>query len=876
MSLSCRPTALALAALAVLSFASPVNAQSPSTPSEAADDVQHYTIPAGDLGDALRRIARQSGRSLVAEPVLLEGKRASPVEGTMRATDAIRQALRGTGLELMTTASGALSVRQAAAAPAASAPPASAGTSQTLPAITVSASREPASPYVADRLSSVATKIDLPPRMTPFSVFQASETLIVERGDQNIYDTIERFTGVTANNGQSDIGIGMDRYLSVRGFSNASGNDGQMLINGNRIYGGGAGMRGTDSLESVELLRGPASLYYGAAQPGGVFNYNYKRPRADARYVLRARTDSEGSIATMADLTGPLNADKTVQYRLVGSLSRYEDDQAHVWSKPNSFLAALRWNPSPRFDSTLTYERTDVRAVPEKENNKKTVNGEYYPIPRDQSFLGHLNDRARREADTLLWNALWRPADDLKIAANLSWQRSEQWYQVTRPSGSGGGGTPPDPIDGRIPRSVSFSPPSQWESLSGGVDVSGKLRTGGLRHDWLAGIGYGISRTRSMSRPTVSGEFDTGGYVNPRTGAVVRPGRYGALPLDIDTLDNGVWPWRDVVMSQSAFMVPWAERRDTNFYLQDLIHLPDGRTRLMIGAGWSQYDNLARGSYNWNTGVRADDTPFKTQRWTPRVAAMHDITPHATLYASYGQSFAPQPSLTRRDASGNALLKPEQGVQYEIGYKQDLNDGAGLFTLALFRIDKKNIARAENATTCDSTVTDPADPFYCAYTLDGLQRSQGVEVTLSGEILRGWQASLAYTYLDTEIVETQDTFQRGRSFASIPRHGLSLWNRVSLVQGSPWGSLSLGVGLRAQSRMHTTYTASGADWIAGYGVLDLGLFWRYRVNGNDLNVNLNVANVMDRTTYVGSTAPPTGTLIYGPGRRVVLTAQITF
>jgi len=41
-------------------------------------------------------------------------------------------------------------------------------------------------------------------------------------------------------------------------------------------------------------------------------------------------------------------------------------------------------------------------------------------------------------------------------------------------------------------------------------------------------------------------------------------------------------------------------------------------------------------------------------------------------------------------------------------------------------------------------------------------------------------------------------------------------------------------------------------------------------------VNLNVANVMDRTTYVGSTAPPTGTLIYGPGRRVVLTAQITF
>jgi len=656
----------------------------------------------------------------------------------------------------------------------------------------------------------------------------------------------------------------MERGITVRGFSNAGSNDGQILINGQRAYGTGGGMRGTDTLESVELLRGPASLYYGAAQPGGVFNYNYKRPRAQAAYVLRGRTDSRGSLGGMLDMTGPLTVDKTLRYRLVGSYTKQEDDQRHVWAKPASALAALQWVPHGRFETTLTYEYLKHTAVPEKENNKKTVNGNYYPIAIRDAYLGQLGDRAEKTVDTLLWDATWNLSEAFKANATVNWQKSYQWYVATRPSGSGGGGTPPDPLASGIPRSVSFSPGGQRHNLSLGLDFSGMLMVGNFKHEWLAGGGVGTMRSRSKSRPTVSGEFDSGNYISPRNGRLIAPGRYAPDPLDIHGTHKGYWQWLAEVMEQSAYMVPWAKRKDSSIYIQDMLHLPDGRTRIMAALGWAKYDNLARGRYNYTTEKRAVDTQFDVSKTSP-----------ITIYASHGKSFAPQPSLTRLDSNGLALLTPEEGVQYELGYKQDLNDIQGLFTAAIFRLDKKNMARSANEF-CDSGVTDPEDSNFCYYELDGLQRSQGIEFGLSGEILPGWQSAINYTWMDTEIVKTENQWQRGRSFAGIPRHSASLWNKWRVVREQGYGALWLGVGLRGQSSMHTSYTATGASRIAGYGVIDVGLFWNRTIGGRDVRINANLNNAFNRTLYVGTAAPPAGTLIYGPQRRLLLTAQMAF
>src|SRR5690606_3330381 len=102
-----------------------------------------------------------------------------------------------------------------------------------------------------------------------------------------------------------------------------------------------------------------------------------------------------------------------------------------------------------------------------------------------------------------------------------------------------------------------------------------------------------------------------------------------------------------------------------------------------LAAGWAQIRTRPDESGENNN---------KVQRWSPRVAIMHDLTPTTTTYASYGESFNPQSSLTMLDMAGNYITTPEQGKQLEIGIKQDLFDGRAMLSAAVFRIDKKNMA----------------------------------------------------------------------------------------------------------------------------------------------------------------------------------------
>jgi len=79
--------AVAIGAMAVVTAA---QAQSGRT--------QHYSIEAGDLGDALRSVSRQSGREIIFSAEAVSGKRAPPLRGSYSADDAVRALLAGSGL----------------------------------------------------------------------------------------------------------------------------------------------------------------------------------------------------------------------------------------------------------------------------------------------------------------------------------------------------------------------------------------------------------------------------------------------------------------------------------------------------------------------------------------------------------------------------------------------------------------------------------------------------------------------------------------------------------------------------------------------------------------------------------------------------------
>ncbi|MEH1768520.1 TonB-dependent siderophore receptor [Nostoc sp.] len=149
-----------------------------------------------------------------------------------------------------------------------------------------------------------------------------------------------------------------------------------------------------------------------------------------------------------------------------------------------------------------------------------------------------------------------------------------------------------------------------------------------------------------------------------------------------------------------------------------------------------------------------------------------------SLYASYSGSFNPNTGTT---VSGDAL-KPEKGEGYEAGVKAELLGGKLLTTLAYFDITRQNVATA-----------DPNNLIGGFQIAAGEQKSRGVELDLSGQILPGWNIIAAYTYTDATVTKDTNALFVGSTLPNIPKNSASLWTTYELQQGSLQG-LGFGAG----------------------------------------------------------------------------------
>src|SRR5690606_38900128 len=117
--------------------------------------------------------------------------------------------------------------------------------------------------------------------------------------------------------------------------------------------------------------------------------------------------------------------------------------------------------------------------------------------------------------------------------------------------------------------------------------------------------------------------------------------------------------------------------------------------------------------------------------------------------------------------------------QIEIGAKtEDLLDGKLTATLALFRIDQKNVM---NSFACTWGV---------CYNQLGSARSEGVELEANLQPTQNWQMVFGYAYTDARVTETNVLAQVGARLANAPEHTANLWSNYSFANG-----FALGLGV---------------------------------------------------------------------------------
>lgn len=488
-------------------------------------------------------------------------------------------------------------------------------------------------------------------------------------------------------------------------------------------------------MERIEVLRGPASVLYGAGSPGGVVAFTSKRPTQVAQREAAVEGGSFGRVQAQADVSGPVDPAGQLSYRLTG-LVRQGGTQVEYVDNDRIFAApALSWRPSDRTSWTVLghvqFDDTGAsQALPEEITDD---GGELADVPagfytgapgvdqydRDMWSASSLFEHRVGEAVTLRQNTRYYSADldDVTVYA----------------TGLAG--------DGRTLTRSLFGTFGSLDGLALDNNVRVEAEAGAVDATLLAGL--------DLQLVDVGLEQTFG----------------GAPSLDLLAPD-----YDQAVGEAPVFASSTADQSQTGVYLQGQFDLAE---RLILSLN---------GRYDWartETTNRLDGavTEQDDEAFTWRAGAIVKLPYGVAPYASYAESFLPQIGL---DADG-APFTPETGRQVEVGVKVQPPTVNAFVTVALFDLTREDFLQY--------------DPTTFLQVQTGEVQSRGLEVEAVASLLSGLDVTAGLTLLDVEITETSDPAELGMRPTQIPATTGSLWANYAL-QGGPLEGLGLGAGLR--------------------------------------------------------------------------------
>ncbi len=198
-------------------------------------------------------------------------------------------------------------------------------------------------------------------------------------------------------------------------------------------------------------------------------------------------------------------------------------------------------------------------------------------------------------------------------------------------------------------------------------------------------------------------------------------------------------------------------------------------------------------------GGRVDNHSRYGTEFCPKLSLMWKLTDQTRIRGSIGRGFK-SPTIRQLYYKepfqhgtywyrSNPDLEAETAWGYSLGLEQEI-DKRILFDITLFRNDIKNkVVLVETGEILDGLPVK-------SYENVAKARTQGVEIGLKAIIVKGLSASLSYTYLDTEDLESH------KELTYCPRHNLT---GHLVYEYRPWG-LTFNISGQYVSKMYTDST----------------------------------------------------------------------
>ena len=204
-----------------------------------------------------------------------------------------------------------------------------------------------------------AMKLAVPIRDTPLSVTNYSVDFIKAVESAEVVDLYKYMTGVSRG--------GQSAYdLSLRGFKTTSNDRNAIMTDGLPGQVSRFASPPTIGVDHIEVVKGPASVLYGQAQPGGFVNIVLKKPEEDRQFVLDVRGSAyRGDKLSLgdatgysigADLTGAVDGAASVLYRFVAEDSRKDGFRDFTKDRSQYAAPSLTWKLSKATQLTVLTE----------------------------------------------------------------------------------------------------------------------------------------------------------------------------------------------------------------------------------------------------------------------------------------------------------------------------------------------------------------------------------------------------------------------------------------------------------------------------------------------------------------------------------------
>ncbi|MDN6875293.1 TonB-dependent siderophore receptor [Pseudomonas citronellolis] len=607
--------------------------------SVAADAVRDYQLPAAPLASTLNRIAAQAGISLSIDPALANGRSAHAVQGRFDGLGALRQALEGTGLELVENASGSYSVRPLPKDTLA------------MGATTVSAVQEdpdgPAAGYLATR-TRAGTKTDSSILETPKSISVATREQMQDRNVQNLDDAVRYMPGVIASSYGSDTRA---EWLKVRGFEPTQFLDGLPLPKGSYTMP----KLETWDLERVALLRGPASSLYGQTPPGGLLDMVSRRPQEESSHEVQLQVGSYEHKQISFDSTGKIDDQGKMLYRVSGVVRDSNTQVEHVDSKRYNIAPSVTWN----FD-----EDTRLTFLSQFNRDDTGITSQFLPLQGTKlstpagkvKYHENLGDPDWEFYDKTYYALGYafehRFNDVWQFRQNLRYTKSDLSFQGI----TAGGWATAVSDDGTVARGANVVN-EDISQFAIDNNFQADFATGPVKHTLLLGLDHQRANTNYQWL-------------------------YGSAPSS--NIKQPIYGQDFSNVSYTAYNDYNQKMRDTGLYAQDQMSLDNWR--LTLGG---RHDWAHTGSKFYNAGGATDTR--RDSQFSGNAALSYVFDNGLAPYISYAESF-------QTEAGGNngMAFEPSTGKQYELGIKYQPPGRDLLLSAAVYDLKRQNIVLSDS------------------------------------------------------------------------------------------------------------------------------------------------------------------------------------